>query len=410
MANEETGRRVPYLGDLSAELAKALAEDPAGMRTALGLGVTRSMGRRKVGFIGDSITAGNDTYKADAIGGAENNDAPSTYAMLASRGQWEMVQNAGVPGETSTSILARLKPQVIDVGCDICVIYSCSQNDYSQSVSIAQSMINVTAMLDTCITNNVLPVLCTPTPDQVTGGSSARKAAMSQRRRLFIDLARIYGVPIVDLMPLLVDPATGVMAAAYSAGDIHPNSAGRQVGGAAVAAVLDRILPGTGASDVTHAADPDDLLLGYGFFAADTNSDGVGDGWSANTVSGATPSIYTDPVLGKVQRVTTTATASSFQIQRGITVIPGHVYEISGYVSKNGTSQMQFSLNPTSGGNRRLTVTGSMPDITRGHFSLRYIPTAGNSSANFYLIAGAGTGTVDFGRVAVRDLTLLGLT
>ena len=74
-------------------------------------------------------------------------------------------------------------------------------------------------------------------------------------------------------------------------------------------------------------------------------------------------------------------------------VTPGDLYELSGYLSKNGNIPAQVSVGHP-GGNRRITVPANAPTLERGRFSVRWRPGAG-TGGTAYLIVGAGTGTVD---------------
>jgi len=302
-----------------------------------------------------------------------------------------------------------LQSEILNLGCDIVVIFSCSMNDLT-SHTVAQSVTNVTSMITQCLAAGATPILCTPTPDQPTGSTSTRLQALSQRRRAFIELGRQYNIPVVDLFTPIGNPLTGTLASTYTgSGDVHPNPTGNQAIGLAVSATLDRMLTGSTPSGVTFAVDPDDILGGVGFFASDTNSDGIANGWTRyDGSSGATFSTPTDSVLGKLQRIT--ATSSSGPIQLAVTSVAisaSHTYEISGYISKTGSVQAQVSVNASN--NRKITLGSTSPDVSKGHFSVRWTPGGSSTSCTFYLVNQGGTGTVDFANIAMRDLTALGL-
>jgi lysophospholipase L1-like esterase len=390
---------------IAAETARATTAETA-----------RSNGKRKVGFIGDSITAVQNTYDPTGTGGVQYQGSPAMWAMLSStRKNWELTVCAGVGGNTSTQMLARLQSEVLALGCDIVVI-SGMINDYAQSISVSQTITNITSMINQCLAAGATPILCTTTPAAVTGVNSSILTAFSQRRRRIIELGRQYNLPVVDLFTPIGDPLTGTIASTYNNdGTVHPTIAGYQQLGLAIAGVLDRVLPGSASGGILHAGDPDDLIGGYGFFGVDTNSDGIGDGWvvANNSFAGTIEpnssfSIVTDAVLGKLQRITTTGSSGNSYLNRGWTsFIANHVYEVSGYISKNGTSTAGISFN-TNTANARLNILGTDPNITKGHFCFRFAPGAG-PSGSLYISAGAGTGTVDFAQLAIRDLTALGI-
>lgn len=368
------------------------------------------LGRSGVGFIGDSITQRNDSYNAPLKWGAENNGSPALWAMLQSRGNWELIQNAGIGGQTSAQILARLQNDILSIpAIDICVILSCTWNDIGHGFTLSQSVANVTTMIQQCLTAGVLPVVCTPTPNGQTGSTSAQRNGAAQRRREFIQLGRQYNIPVVDLFQATLDITTGNIANAYNAdGSVHCNPAGVKAMGQVMATFLDNLCSGTAITDIGYAGDTDDLLLGNGFMLG-VPAGGIAGGWSnSGMAAGATPSIYSDPTLGVMQRITTAATVGNSFIVATFNVIAGHMYEISGFMNKTGTSYAQVSMNGGTG-NRRVTVLGTDPDITNGRFNVRAVGNA-NETITTYLGVGAGTGTCDFGRLTVRDLTALGIS
>lgn len=67
MANETTGRRAPYLGDLSARVAEAIAEDPDGIRAALG----------DLGYVTASVVTGDTTLDVGDAGTVVEVDSAS---------------------------------------------------------------------------------------------------------------------------------------------------------------------------------------------------------------------------------------------------------------------------------------------------------------------------------------------
>ena len=410
VAADETASLAPTVrARLATEMADPATEVGASLSGTFARGSQLPSGRRRVAFIGDSITAGGGTYSATISDTVEDSQTPALYAALgSSRRSWDLIINAGVGGNTSDQILSRIPTDITPNPVDICVILSATWNDIGQEFSLATSITNVTASIDELLAAGILPVLCTPTPDGISDGTTARKVAMEQRRRAFTDLAESYNLPIVDVFIPVANVETGGLAAAYlgPASDVHPNTAGRKLIGEAVAAVLDRICVGSTPGGISYAGDSADILDGSGFFVVDSDSDGLGDGWSAASGTGVA-SIYTDPVLGKMQRFTMTSDSKAVAAF-GKSVTAGHMLEVSGYISKTGTSKAQISIN-SSGGNRRITVDGAGPDVLRGGFCVRWVVPSGVTSVNYYFSSGTGTGTVDFGRLAMRDLTALGI-
>ena len=368
-------------------------------------------GRYNVGYIGDSITAGADTFSVPFTGNIFISESAPTYAMITSRGGWHSLINAGVAGQRTDQMLARLQSDIINTGCNVCVILSCTWNDIGQGVTEAQSLANIEAMVSQCLSANVLPVLCTPTPEGPSVQTLARRATVSRRRRLFVKIARAYNIPVIDLMAPLIDSATGLLAPQYLAAtnDIHPNPLGYRAMGVAIGAVLDRIMPGAAVQGIVDAGDTEDIMAGIGWFLTDSDADGVGNGWSKNMPAGATPSIATDPVLGKVQRVVTDASAATATIQKtGIPMIAGNRYEVSAYFTKTGTSRIQTYMQDTVRTMRLFDLKGTSPDETRAHVIMQFVAPVGVTQLSFVHLFFAGTGTVDIGQVTLRNLTAIG--
>lgn len=71
MANESTGRRAAGLGDVSLRVAEALAEDPTGMRTALGVGAGAALSVATLEVSGGLLRINGETgsYRQIQFGG-----------------------------------------------------------------------------------------------------------------------------------------------------------------------------------------------------------------------------------------------------------------------------------------------------------------------------------------------------
>lgn len=376
-------------------------------------GLTNSLsgGRRKVGMIGDSITQVSDIFTPN-LSQVSFGGSPVMFAMLASAtGAWELITNAGVTGNKSDDVLNRIPSAIVALGCDICVIVTTTWNDVNAGYSAAKTANNIALQIQTLLRAGILPVICTPSPDGTTASNANRRAAQEINRRNIIELGRQYNIPVIDIFTPLGDMTSGLMKVAYNAdGSFHPNAAGQQIMGATIAKVLDALCLGNTPQGVAYSGDPTDVLNGIGFFV--TNAAGIGTGWTLAGGAGVA-SIVNDATLGNAQRITTNATGANTQLQTGATfaITQGHVYEIAGYLSKQGTSTVALAFNFNTGPQTNIQVTGASPDIVKGRFCFRSIPQAINVG-NVYpvLIAGAGTGTVDLYKLTIRDLTALGIS
>lgn len=333
--------------------------------------------------------------------------------MYASDGRWSNVINAGIGGQTSTQILARIQSDIIANGCTICVIVSCTMNDIGASIPTATTIANVKSMAAQLIAAGVVPVICSPTPYGRTGGTTPILTQIANVYQGVRDYAVRSGIPFVDLFGPLVDPATGTLATTYDASNgVHPNAAGYKVMGQAIQSALDSICPPRGDNLVRAANDPTDLLAGKGLFL--TNTAGVGTGWSSTGTSGAVFSTVTDTgVLGNLQQIACTSTAGLALQDVQITGWSiGDLLEFSGLVTNSGGTSVPFIRFVVNGSPNPNTFPAVQPSaaVTRGRFRIAWAVPTGATTVYARFQMSAGTGTAAVGQLSVRNLTTLGIT
>lgn len=382
----------------------------------------------RVGFIGNSITAGAGTLNNDAgipgnlsFGNVLYGGGPGTYAMLASDGRWEYVSPAGVGGDKSDQILARLTRDIITPGCTICVLGEIFRNDIVAGYTTAASMANLAAMVTQLRAAGVQPVLATMTPDAV-GGTQPLKTQTALLNRRILDFAARNGLPVIDWFAPLVNPATGELAAAYVGSGVHPNDLGSQLMGKAAAKVLDAICPPGSPLLIDHVAEgTTDLMGGIGLFLGTPSGAGVAGSWTNGLSAGGVATITTDSaVLGNMQTITQTAAAALSGVICGNSIgafAVGDVLELSGIITSDGGVAAQVIMVFTGTGQPYTNVRtcNVKAPVTRGIFRHRFtVPTGTHAyttpwTLTLYLNALAGTGVVSFGQVSVRNLTALGI-
>lgn len=371
--------------------------------------------RPRVGFLGDSITAGiANSYDVGTATFYGIGDSPASHAMMASDGRWDFVLNAGIGGQTSAQIAARVQRDIIDTGCTVAVIMSCFWNDQGLgTVTPAQNLATITGMVNTLRAAGVLPVLCLPTPDGRTGSNAARLLWMATATQLVRDYAFRNGIALADTQSPMMDAATGTITVGMNAdGSVHPNAAGYKALGLKVQQTLDAFLAPAPDNLVKHALDTTDLLAGKGMFL--TNTAGVGTGWGlAAGTAGAAPTITTDSaVLGNLQRLTATATAGNLIYDVGFTGwAVGDTIAIRGiFTGSGGTAKPLIRL--VVGGapvpNIYPNFQPSAP-VTRGRFCLLWKVVPGVTSLTLRLQLQAGDGFFEVGQLSVRNLTALGI-
>jgi lysophospholipase L1-like esterase len=170
--------------------------------------------------LGDSITQGSSDVPHNILG-----NEYFAQTALKSQGRLIPLRNAGISGNTSAMMLARIQTDVVAYQPDICTILA-GTNDITQNVPPTTIRSNIEQMVQILLANGILPVLMTVCPRQ---DNDAYLPAVSQTNILIRDLADKYGIPCLDIHSVLVDPTTGHYLSGYCASDglgIHPSRQG----------------------------------------------------------------------------------------------------------------------------------------------------------------------------------------
>ncbi len=369
----------------------------------------------RVAAIGDSITAslGSNGYYGNLQYQLSNQ--PLFYAQLQSTANWDLVLNAGVGGQRSDQCLTRITTEIIPTAVDVCVINSCYWNDVGQGYTTSFTQANIISMCDLLMAANIMPVLCTPTPGGITGTTAPYKLYMSTMAAWVRWYGKTKGYPVVDYLGSgLIDTATGTLNSTYNLDNtVHPNPAGFKVMGAALAAVLDEIAGRRAPSHAVYATDATDLMGGVGLFLGGAS---LGTGWTAGaTPAGGTNSIVTDAnVLGRMQRMDAVATAGNYYIDTAAITgwSAGDILEWSGiFTYSGGTSipRMRFVIGGSPSPNNYLVMEPATA-VTRGRFKMAMAIPTGSTSLVVRIQMQNGTGTLDIGQMALRNLTTLGVS
>lgn len=182
--------------------------------------IKRALGR---GFALDTIAIGDSI----CIGGGTSNNGlqqfGSSYANLlcmTSGGHLRLQRNAGIFGQTSSQILARIDSDVIAYAPDVCLL-NAGTNDiaagYSTDADYAATMNNIEQMVRKLLRAGIMPVVAVPPP------FTAHETETRKLRVLIYLLAEYYSIPLIDIYQVCVDPATGGWKSGYNSDDRHPN-------------------------------------------------------------------------------------------------------------------------------------------------------------------------------------------
>jgi len=169
----------------------------------------------------------------------------------------KMAGNGGVPGDTTTQILARLDG-LLAVPSDIVSVLG-GANDFSQSFTAAQTIANLTTIYGKIrATGRRLVVLTTMS--RSTMNTTAGYTYLNTVNQFIKDYARKNpGVILADICSVMTDPATGTpynTGTFYTSDGTHPNAIGAQAMGKVIADALRPFVP---ASDVFSSNNLDPL-------------------------------------------------------------------------------------------------------------------------------------------------------
>ena len=271
--------------------------------------LNRRMRPRTVIPAGDSITAGGST-----LTDPQSLTAGYAGASIFTAGM-RYIRNAGVSGNTAAQLEARFQTDVLDYSPDATLILIGTNNLVSGMADSAYTalMQSVERTVLKALDANVLPIIVTPPP---------KNSAVTEAKRVqpfYYWLAEYYGLPLVDMYRLMVNPADGTYKAGYSDDGTHPNAVG-------IAAVYPTI--GAFLSDIPSLIAPEYLaavseatvnnpanLIANGAFALGTS--GSLTGWTQN----ATNSTIT------LEATTLPETGSAY---KNVKAVAGGAYGITG--------------------------------------------------------------------------------
>lgn len=375
----------------------------------------------RVAFLGDSITrAGDLDVGSDSGITVQRADSWPNHAGMASGQRINVIRNAGKSGDTTTGMLSRFDAEVTPYTPNV-VCFLGGANDVTGAVTLSTFQTNVRAFVAKARAIGALPVLCTITP-RATSTYWTAIQTWNAWLRLYAATERL---PLIDFYGLLVNPSSGDYQATYSSGDgLHPSIAGYKAMGQYAATVLSPWLPPSvplitqTTSDRINGGTPVSIGQFDGCFTGTVTSGRAGN-WALYSAlpSGATASVSTADanVLGNMQRVTMTASASNALIFRAPSVgvvgtnamAVGDKLAFSGIVTTAGIGagiQINFV-----GASKTCLPLNIASDVTRGRYYAEFTIPTGTTSIEHILVYKSGTGYAEFGQVTMYDLTALGI-
>ena len=399
LATTTYGRSLLTTADVDA-LATAIAT-----RTALSsryAPFAHTRGNRTI-ILGDSIAAGADDQTNKAWGSSW-----FTRLCAASGQRMQFVRNAGVAGNTSTQMLARIATDVVAYAPRWCVLAAVTPNDVSNSIALATRKSNITSMVDGLKSAGIGVVLVTSPPNDTT----ATRDSLLAMNAWLAGYAEANGVPLWDIYTPLVDTSDSTYASSYTADGIHPNATGQE---AIVAALLPRVaetfprpasfLLAPGKADASN-------LITNGCFVGDANADGVADNWT-KVGSGITAqsliAMTSDEGVGNWQSVTCNGTLGYVEqtISSGWSV--GDVVEYTGRWETDMASGATVQLRFTNGTPAFETYACATAATAGRVWCIRETVPTGTTAIVVRLVVNTSAGDLRIGQVTLRNLTALGV-
>ena len=197
---------------------------------------------------GDSIT--NQNTQTSATFGAHLAKGYWTQAQIMLEQRFELLSNAGVSGNTTAQVLARIDTDVIALRPQYCFLIA-GTNDAGQDVPSATTVANYASILGKLQGAGIVPIIGTMTPRGFSGMTQARLLSMMEGNTWLQTYAtRTPGVFLVDLYRAMLDysdintTSQGEPVAAWVDGaKLHPTAAGAVQMGYAIARQLDAVIP-----------------------------------------------------------------------------------------------------------------------------------------------------------------------
>ena len=349
--------------------------------------------------IGSTVVALGDSIESTA---STLSDGASIFSLICilSNQKIRFLGNAGVPGNTTTQMLARIETDVIALKPDICLVGG-PTNDHGANMTETETRANYTKIVSILRNNGITPLFRNAVPID-----NANNYKIERHNLWLSHWCRAQSISILDYYTPSVDPLTGGPKTGYTDDGIHPNGVGRE----AIANYVVTRLPSymQGFVHLTQSQVDDTNLVAGGTFAVDTNADGYADNWvlGGGTI---TPSLITDAnIVGKWQQVSI-ATSSLGYIQQQITTgwAVGDKLAIGCLVDKPAGTSAAIKLAFSGGGSIQPLYDYSKA-LTGTIWAEGTVP-AGTTTLFARLSVNLGAGSVKVARFTVLNLTALGL-
>lgn len=312
---------------------------------------------------GDSITQSNSLLSGGmwqfSAGWAE-------ASILQSGARYRILGNAGIAGNTAAQLLARLQTDVITYTPDVCPVMIGTNNFSAGMADSAYTTLfnTIEQIVLQLLRAGILPVIVTPPPRN----NAATESKNAQW--YYYALAQYYGLPLIDMYRVLVDPSTGQYKAGFTSDGTHPIAAGvTQMIAAATpvlanlaAAVCPPYLAAVSEASGNNFAN----MLRNGSFAISATPP-TPDGWTVNATN-ATQTIpgATQPYTGNTFTYNKTVSGSAFALFGSAATVASGAYSVGDTLRMNLRLKVSGLTPATATGFRAilLSSTGAKTQLT----------------------------------------------
>ena len=180
-----------------------------------------------IAILGDSITSANYDWNT---AGAPNycyfaDNGYLTHAQGLSGVEFNFLVDAGIGGNKTADMLARVYTDIIAYQPDVCIVMG-GTND-ANSVSVTQAIANIQGICSALRAANIAVILASP-PAYSSATATQYKFLAALRRKIEAYAHATQGIWYWDVYGCTVNPtsSTGAYLSNYSDDNVHPNNLG----------------------------------------------------------------------------------------------------------------------------------------------------------------------------------------
>lgn len=338
-----------------------------------------------------------------------------TVAMSEGRLVYRTGTSAGVDGQTSAMIMARLETDCLAKKPGL-VILNAGSNDAAASVTLATYRANMTTMMAAIRAAGIPLIVVSPPP------RNGMAPLITQYTAWLGMYCQSQNIPYVDTYRLFADPVTGEWMTGWSTDGVHPNGKGYQRLCEAIASVLKGVIPPSPIKLTSTKVDALNLLIN-GVFSGDANADGLADGWTLAGSGTATTTITAGDMAANDsgdwqrldvsvgQKYITQTTSVAGKVNAGDRLLFGVRYRSGGQVAANNAPILQYNLVGGAGHVGAGTVYNRIADVTAPLLITREVIVGSTppTHVGIALTYNAPGGWSEVAQATVYNLTTLGL-